>query len=57
MQEFILFGRPLIGLVSKVNNKSLDVPQMWQNERLQLKSDYKCCRMITNTLNMIKITK
>jgi hypothetical protein len=35
------------------NDKILDVPQMWQNERLQQKNDYRCCRMITNTLDMI----
>jgi hypothetical protein len=40
-----------------VNDKILDVPKMWQNKRLQLKNDYKCCRMITNTLDMIIITK
>jgi hypothetical protein len=30
---------------------------MCQNERLQLNNHYKICRMITNTLDMIKITK
>jgi hypothetical protein len=40
-----------------VSDKILDVPKMWQNERLQPKNDYKCCRMITNTLGMIIITK
>jgi hypothetical protein len=34
----------------------LDVPKMWQNERLQLKHD-KCCGMIANTLDMIINTK
>jgi hypothetical protein len=34
-------------------DKILDVPKMWQNERLQLKNDRWCCRMITNTLDMI----
>jgi hypothetical protein len=41
----------------KVNNKILDVPKMWENDRLQQKNVYKCCRMITNTLDMIIITK
>jgi hypothetical protein len=33
----------------KVNDKILGVPEMWQNETLQLKNDHKCCKMITNT--------
>jgi hypothetical protein len=39
----------------QVNDKILYVPKMWQNERLQPKNDYKCCNMITNTLDMIII--
>jgi hypothetical protein len=39
------------GIVSKLTIK------MWQNERLQQKNNYKCCRMVTNTLDMIMIAK
>jgi hypothetical protein len=45
------------GIVSKLTTKFLEVPEMWQNESLQQKNDFKCCRMITNTLDMIIIAK
>jgi hypothetical protein len=36
----------------------LTVPKMWQNERLPKNNNYyECCRMITNTLDMIIITR
>jgi hypothetical protein len=41
------------GIVSKLTIKFWVSQKMWQNERLQHKNDYKCCRMITNTLDMI----
>jgi hypothetical protein len=34
----------------------LDVSEMWQIERLQLKNHYKFCRMDMSTLDMIIIT-
>jgi hypothetical protein len=41
------------GIVSKFNNdKILDVPKM-----ITTKNAHKCCKMITNTLDMIIITK
>jgi large-conductance mechanosensitive channel len=53
----ILYQFLIKGIVSKLTVKILDVPKMWQNERLQQKNDYKYCRMITNTVDMIIITK